>query len=258
MAPDTGVAGPRRSARIVVGLAGLAGLLGVWAAVAAGLPDLALPGPLRTATAVVELGRSGELVEQLGRTLLRTVLGSAFAVVIGVGAGVMCGLSTIIDEAVRPDRVLFAGIPSVVTVVIAMIWLGPGGPVVVIAVATAMFPQTMLAAREATRGVDRDLLEVGTVFGVPLRWRLRHLVLPATAPPVLAALTATLSNALRLVMMEELLAAPDGSGAGIATPRTYLDTPTVFAWAVVAVAFALTVDVVLFGPVRRRAIGWST
>ena len=83
-------------------------------------------------------------------------------------------------------------------------------------------------------------------------------MLPATAPPVLAALTATLSNALRLVMMEELLAAPDGSGAGIATPRTYLDTPTVFAWAVVAVAFALTVDVVLFGPVRRRAIGWST
>ena len=109
-----------------------------------------------------------------------------------------------------------------------------------------------------TRGVDRDLLEVGTVFGVPLRWRLRHLVLPATAPPVLAALTATLSNALRLVMMAELLAAPDGSGAGIATARTYLDTPTVFAWAVVAVAFALTVDVVLFGPVRRRAIGWST
>jgi NitT/TauT family transport system permease protein len=78
------------------------------------------------------------------------------------------------------------------------------------------------------------------------------------APPVLAAVAVTLSNALRLAMMAELLAAPDGSGASVATARIYLDTPTVFAWAIVAVAFALVVDWFVLGPVRRRAIAWAT
>lgn len=249
---------PSRAVHIAATVAGALTLLAVWAWAAAGMSDLVLPGPASTASALVELIRSGQLVDQLGRTLTRTTLGSILAVAIGVGCGVLCGLSTLADRFVAPLRILLTGLPPVVTVVIAMIWLGPSGPVVVLAVATAMFPQIMLATREATRVVDRDLLDMSTVFRVPLRWKLRHVVLPATAPPVLAALAATLSNALRLAMMAELLAAPDGSGASIATARTYLETPTVFAWAVVAVAFALTVDAVLLGPVRRRALVWAS
>lgn len=144
-----------------------------------------------------------------------------------------------------------------VTVVIAMIWLGPSGTVAVLAVAAAMFPHVLVTSREATRTVDRDLLEMSRLFQVPLRSRLRHVVLPAVAPPVLAAVAVTLFNALRLAMMAELLAAPNGSGASVAAARTYLDTPTVFAWAIVAVAFALVVDWLVLGPVRRRAINWA-
>lgn len=243
--------------RVAASLCGACALLGIWAWASAGLPDIVLPSPTRTFTAIIDLARSGELVGQLTRTLERTLLGSAIAVTLGIGFGVLCGLSVIADEFVRPARILLTGLPPVVTIVIAMIWLGPSGPVVVAAVATAMIPQIMLATREAVRVVDRDLVEMSKLFRVPLRWRLRHVIVPATAPPVLAAVAVALSNALRLAMMAELLAAPDGSGASIATARTYLETPTVFAWAVVAVLFALTVDALVLGPVRRKAIAWS-
>lgn len=255
-----GQAAARRVAfttRLAASLCGTGALLGIWAWASAGLPDPVLPSPARTGTALVDLARSGELVTQLTRTLGRTLVGSILAVTLGIACGVLCGLSSVADEVVRPVRILLTGLPPVVTVVIAMIWLGPSGPVVVLAVATAMVPQIMLATREATRVVDRDLLEMSRLFRVPLRWRLRHIVVPATAPPVLAAVAVALSNALRLAMMAELLAAPDGSGAGIATARTYLETPTVFAWAVVAVVFALAVDALVLGPVRKKAVAWS-
>lgn len=243
--------------RLAAGLCGAGSLLGIWAWASMGLPDIVLPSPLRTFAAIIDLASSGELVEQLARTLARTLLGSALAVALGIGFGVLCGLSTIADEFVRPARILLTGLPPVVMIVIAMIWLGPSGPVVVLTVATAMGPQIMLATREAVRVVDRDLLEMSRLFRVSLWWRLRHVIIPATAPPVLAAVAVTLSNALRLAMMAELLAAPDGSGASIATARTYLETPTVFAWAVVAVTFALTVDALVLGPVRRKVLAWS-
>jgi ABC-type nitrate/sulfonate/bicarbonate transport system permease component len=104
------------------------------------------------------------------------------------------------------------------------------------------------------RGAElRVLLEMSALFRVSMRWRLRHVVLPAVAPPVLASVAVTLSQALRLAMMAELLAAPDGAGAGVAAARSYLDTPTVLAWALIAV-FALVVDGLVLGPVRRRAL----
>lgn len=53
--------------------------------------------------------------------------------------------------------------------VIAMIWLGPSSPVVVLTVATAMGPQIMLATRESVRAMDRDLLEMSRLFRVSLR-----------------------------------------------------------------------------------------
>jgi ABC-type nitrate/sulfonate/bicarbonate transport system permease component len=92
------------------------------------------------------------------------------------------------------------------------------------------------------------------LFRVSMRWRLRHVVLPAVAPPVLASVAVTLSQALRSAMMAELLAAPDGAGAGVAAARSYLDSPTVLAWALIAVAFALVVDGLVLGAVRRRAL----
>lgn len=254
-APDQG---HPRAARRGAALLSLVLLLGAWAWAAHGLPAIVLPTPSRTGQALVELARSGELVEQLGRTLWRTVLGSALGIGLGIALGVAAGLSVVVDGLLQPLRVLLAGLPPVVTVVIAMIWLGPSGIIAVLAVVAAMFPHVLVTSREATRTVDRDLLEMSRLFRVPLRWRLRHVVLPAMAPPVLAAVAVTLSNALRLAMMAELLAAPDGSGASVAAARTYLDTPTVFAWAIVAVAFALVVDWLVLGPVRRRAIAWAT
>lgn len=255
--PGDAAAGSVSWTRRGAALVGVTVLVGAWFGVAAGLPPVVLPTPAETGSALVELAVGGELTEQLGRTLWRTAVGSAIGIGLGLVLGVAAGVSAAVDGLLQPLRIFLVGLPPVVTVVLAMIWLGPGGAVVVLAVVAAMFPHVLIASREATRVVDRDLLEMSRSFRVPAFWRLRHVVLPAVAPPVLAAIAVTLSNALRLAMMAELLAAPDGSGAGLATARTYLDTPTVFAWAAVAVTFALVVDWFVLGPVRRRAVAWS-
>lgn len=248
--------GPSR--RAVAAVLGAAVLLGTWSWAARGMAPIVLPGPSATGEALWALVRSGELAEQLGRTLVRIAVGGLLGVGIGIALGVAAGLSSVVDGLLQPVRVLLAGLPPVVTVVIAMIWLGPSGTVAVIAVVAAMLPQVLLTSREAVRAVDRDLLEMARSFDVGLGWTLRQVIVPAMAPPVLAAVAVTLSNALRLTMMAELLAAPDGTGASVAAARTYLDTPTVFAWALVAVGFALAVDWLLLGPVRRRALGWAS
>lgn len=231
-------------------------LIAAWAWAADGLPEVVLPSPWATLRVVGELAADGTLFTELGTTLLRVLLGAAIGVFTGVAAGAVSALSPVAAGALDPVRVLLTGVPPVVVVMMAMIWLGPGAAVVVLAVIAVMLPQALVATHDAVRRVDPGLTEMSRGFRVPWHWRARHVVLPSVAPPVVAAVAVTLSGGLRLGLMAEVLAAPDGIGAAVSTARGYLETARVFAWAGVAVLFAVAVDALVLRPVRRRTSAW--
>ncbi|MBV7246353.1 ABC transporter permease [Streptomyces sp. MW-W600-10] len=233
-------------------------LTGAWWWSADGLPAVVLPSPADTVRAIGALAADGTLFTDLGTTLTRVVLGTVTGVLLGVVIGALTTLSPVVSDAFAPVRVLLTGMPPVVVVMMLMIWLGPGTATVVLTVITVVLPQTLVATHDAVRGVDPELREMSRSFGVPLAWRVRHVILPAAAPPVVAATAVTLSGGLRLGLMAEVLAADSGIGASVATARGYLETATVFAWAVVAIAFAALIDLLVLRPVRKRSSAWLT
>ncbi|MET8827649.1 ABC transporter permease subunit [Streptomyces sp. NPDC004610] len=244
---------PRRAlAAVLTALA----LTGVWAWASAGLPEVVLPSPRDTLRELGELASDGTLFTALGTTLLRVLLGVSLGVAAGVLAGALSAGSPVVAGMLDPARVLLTGVPPVVTVMLAMIWLGPGGTVVVLAVVAVVLPQTLVATQDALRRVDPDLLEMSRGFRVPWHWRVRHVVLPSVVPPVVAAVAVTLAGGLRLGLMAEVLAAPDGVGAAVSQARGYLETAEVFAWAAAAVLFAVAVDALALRPLRRRTSTW--
>ncbi|MFJ7242884.1 ABC transporter permease [Streptomyces olivaceus] len=203
-----------------------------------------------------ELAADGTLFTELGTTLLRVLLGAGIGVLAGVVAGAASALSPTAAGALDPPRVLLTGVPPVVVVMMAMIWLGPGGTVVILAVVCVLLPQALVTTEDAVRRIDPGLTEMSRAFRVPWHWRVRHVVLPSVAPPVVAAVAVSLSGGLRLGLMAEVLAASDGVGAAVSTARGYLETAHVFAWAAVAVLFAIAVDTLVLRPVRRRTSAW--
>lgn len=76
------------------------------------------------------------------------------------------------------------------------------------------------------------------------------------ASPVLAAITVTVGQALRVSVMAELLASPDGVGALIARSRANLDTAQLFAWAGTFVVTVITVETLLLRPLSRYSLRW--
>ncbi|MFE4665835.1 ABC transporter permease [Streptomyces sp. NPDC056716] len=244
---------PRRA--LAAGLTTLV-LAGVWVWASEGLPEVVLPSPWATLRVMGELAADGTLFAELGTTLLRVLLGVGIGVAGGVVAGALSASSPVVAGALDPARVLLTGVPPVVVVMMAMIWLGPGGTVVVLAVVAVVLPQTLVATQDAVRRVDPDLLEMSRGFHVPWHWRVRHVVLPSVVPPVVAAVAVTLAGGLRLGLMAEVLAASDGVGAAVAQARGYLETAEVFAWAGAAVLFAIAVDALVLRPLRCRTSAW--
>ncbi|MFD7551058.1 ABC transporter permease [Streptomyces sp. NPDC059816] len=238
-------------------LTGTVALVALWHLWAARHPAVLVPSPAETTQALQRLTASGLLPTEIARSLGRTLLGSALALLIGTLWGLIGGTSALADGLSRPLRAVLLGIPPIVPVVMGMVWWGGGGEVPVFVATLVSVPVVAVAVAEAVRSLDADLLEMATAFRVPLLHRLRHLVLPALTAPLLASVALVTTTSLRTTIMSELLAAPDGVGAQIATARTNLATDEVFAWATVAVAVALLTEHLLVGPLRRRAHRWQ-
>ncbi|MEM7326532.1 MAG: ABC transporter permease subunit [Actinomycetota bacterium] len=224
-------------------LAALGGvtLIVLWAIVAGGQPTVLVPGPVTTVERLVELA-DGPLWSELARTIWRSARGAGLAVTAGIGIGLGTGSSPVLAALTRPARAVLTGIPPIITVVLVSLWVGIDGDGAPWVVALVTLPLVWLATAEAVRAIDPEMVEMAVGLHVPRWWRLTRLTIPAIAAPVAAAAAYVTATSLRLTIMAELLSGSDGVGARIARARTTLDTPEVFAWALVAITLALGLE----------------
>lgn len=245
--------------RSTVGTAiGVVLLLGAWAALARRQPELILPSPLRAWEALVALAQDGVVAKQLATTLWRAVTGVLIALVLGSVWGGFNGRFPWVLAVTQPALSSLMALPPVALVAVGMVWFGPGDAVARLVIAAVALPLIVVAVQEAIVNLDRDLLEMAQVFAMP-RWLvLRHLVIPGIASPVVAALSITLGQALRVTVMVELLAAANGVGAEVARSRANLSTANLFAWVILLVGVVLVIEVLILRPVTNWLLRWRT
>lgn len=235
---------------------GIGLLVGVWALVAQRHPELILPSPAQTWSALVGLVVDGEVLGELARTLGRAAVGIGLAMAVGAVWGTVNGRSSWAAAISRPALATLLALPPVVVVAVGLVWLGPGAAVTRMVIAIVALPLIVVAVQEAIANLDGDLLEMAAAFDMPRRRILRHIVVPGIASPVTAVLSVAVGQALRVAVMAELLASSDGIGAEIALARTNLETADLFAWAAVMVTVVILVEVVVLRPLTARATRW--
>ncbi|HRE02398.1 MAG TPA: hypothetical protein PLV68_13930, partial [Ilumatobacteraceae bacterium] len=103
---------------------GVVVIVAVWALAARGQPQLILPSPAETWTALVGLASDGDVASALAITLRRAVVGVAIGLVIGVVWGAANGWSRWTAAITQPALAALMAIPPVVLVALGMVWFG--------------------------------------------------------------------------------------------------------------------------------------
>ncbi len=254
--PPAEAGGVRRRSAVIATAVGVGLILGAWALLAQRQPELILPSPRQTWMALMELIASGTVVAELVRTLGRAAVGVGLALVVGGLWGTVNGRSAWVAAVSRPALSSLLALPPVIVVAVGLVWLGPGASVTRMVIAVVALPLIVVAVQEAIADLDRDLLEMASVFDMSRRRVLRHIVIPGIASPVTAVVSVVVGQALRVAVMAELLASSDGIGAEISLARTNLETADLFAWALVMVTVVISVEVLVLRPITARATRW--
>ena len=215
-----------------------------------------LPPPDDVAATLVTLAAQPDVWLVHARiTFVETVAGFLFALVAGVGGGVILGRVFWLEVAVRPLVVAFQVIPKVALIPLLVIWFGFGlTSKIVIAAILAFFP-IMLNVMLGVRSVEPGHREVMRSLDAS-RWQsFVTLDFPSTLPYVFAGMEVGIVFALIGAIVGEYLGGNEGLGYMVVVSLNALDAPQLFAVIVLLAALGSLLYFAVSG-LKRWLIPW--
>ena len=144
-------------------------------------------------------------------SLSRLLSGLAIAVVTGVGGGLVLGL-TRVRQVVSPIAEFLRAIPPVALIPAGIVTLGVGEMMKISIIASACVWPILLNTIDGAAGVETTLLETARSYGIRPFDRLRFVIVPAALPRIFAGVRTSLSLALVLMVVSEMVASTNGIG----------------------------------------------
>jgi NitT/TauT family transport system permease protein len=206
------------------------------------LDPLFVPAP--SAVLRVFGATAAETLPRLGDTLVKTLLGYALAVGVGVPAGLVLGSRPTAHAVAMPYVVALYGIPKILILPWIALIFGIGLSTAALSAAVfAIFPVVVLVAA-GTRDVDPTLVTVAVSMGASRAQVGRKVLLPAVLPSVLTAMRVAVVFAMLGALLAEMLAGNRGMGFQMQRMALAFRAPELFA--ATAIVSALSISVVLF------------
>ena len=161
--------------------------------------------------------------------------GFFLALFLGIVLAALAGRFRWIETLLWPFLVTIKTVPVASFVVICLIWLSAEKLSVFISFLIVL-PVVYGNVLEGIKSEDKLMLEVGTVFRMPLLRRLLYIHLPQLKPFIMSACATALGMAWKAGVAAEIIGTPDGSiGKQLFYSKIYLDTDDLLCWTVIIV-----------------------
>lgn len=228
----------------------------VWEIVSLFLGSRFVPGPGQTVSALVDLGKQGQIGSNLGVTLARVAGGFLAALAVGVVIGTVMGLYRRGEKALDLVVMVALTVPSLCYIIVGFLWMGLTERATVFAIGITTFPVIAVNVWSGVKSIDQRLVDMARVFGVPSRRRTLRVVLPQILPYVMAAARYGFGVAWKVTVFVELIGRSNGVGYQLNYAFQTFQMPDVFAWTLLFTVVMVAIELLLFKPLERRLFKW--
>jgi len=247
-----------RATALVLGVAvPLAGLIVLEIASRSGwVNPTFLPPPTTIFATFWGIIASGSFVAPLAQTLLLLFTGYSIGCVAAIALGVLMGSSQPVFNLFEPLTELLRPLPKPALLPALILFLGLGARMEITIVALGCFFPVLINTIQGVRAVEPTMINTARTFGHGPMAIWRRILLPASAPYILAGMRISLGLGLILVVTAEMIAGSGGLGDSIlSAQRTFLVKES-YAWLVVLALLGLLLTWV-FTWIEQRLAFWN-
>jgi len=218
--------------------------------------EIYLPAPTSVASAFPELVTEKNLFGNLAVTTSEFALGFALSTTLGIGVGLLIGLSRTADEFIAPFLAGLMAVPLVAIVPILTIWFGIGFSQKVVIVFLFGFFQMAYNTAAGVKATRPEHVLVARSLQASRARTIWHVVLPSATPPILAAVRLTAGTGLVGALFAEMLSSKAGLGNMLSAAVSLFRTADVFALVLFVSLWAIVVLWIVDVLERRIFLRW--
>jgi sulfonate transport system permease protein len=214
-----------------------------------------LPAPSKVIKTGFKLVTAGNLLNDLGVSLLRAFAGFAIGGAVGFGLGTLVGFSRVAEAAIDRSVQMIRAIPFLAGLPLVIVWLGVGEAEKIFLVALGVTFPIYINTTLGIRQVDPKLIELGRVQGLRPLELIRRIILPGALPSILTGVRYALATAWLALVVAETIGAQSGIGFLAMDAREFLRTDVIILTIVIYALIGVAADAVT-RLLERRLLAW--
>lgn len=240
--------------------------VGVWQLVTVLAEDPFFPPPASIGETMVDLWLSGPasqlwlseaVFDDVVPSLLRLLSGWAVAGIAGIVLGLMLGRSDKLHDYFSPTISFLRSIPPPALLPVFLVLFPIGTPMQLATIIFGVVWPVLLNTIDGAHTLDETVVETTRSMRLSKPRFLATVVLPAALPKIFAGLRVSLSLALILMVISELVGSTNGIGYQMISDQRDFAFTEMWAAIVLLGILGYVLNVLLLA-VQNRVIGWHT
>lgn len=170
------------------------------------------PKPLQIIETCIALIKTGELLEYIGDSSKRALIGFAIGGGVGFLLGLINGLSSTSEKLLDSSIQMIRNVPHLALIPLVILWFGIAEPAKLILISLGVFFPVYLNTFHGIRSIDPSLTEMGKVYNLNRFSMFWHVILPGALPSILVGVRFALGVMWLTLIVAETVAADSGIG----------------------------------------------
>ena len=215
-----------------------------------------MPSPADVVVAFWETSRTGQLPHDVAVSAARAFAGLLVGGSIGFLLGIANGVSKLSEQLTDTTLQMVRTVPHLAMIPLVILWFGIGEESKLFLTSLGVLFPVYLNTYHGVRNVDRDLIEMGRVYGMG-NWSLfRKVIFPGALPSIFIGLRYALGIMWLTLIVSESIAASSGIGYMANTAREFMMIDVVVLSLVIYALLGKLADVVARF-LERKALSWN-
>ena len=213
---------------------------------------LLLPNPVQVLRCLGAMMMTAAFWQTAAVTMLRILLGVAWAVGLGTVLAVLTARSRLLHSLIAPAMTAMQATPVACFTILVLIWVNRDYVPALICGMMGL-PIVWNNVSGGIRATDPQLLEMAKVYRLPKLHTLRRIWVPSVLPFFRMACSSALGLGWKAGIAAEVLTVPKRSiGRMISESKLYVLTEELFAWTLAIIVFSLLLQKLMQRLLRGR------
>lgn len=215
-----------------------------------------LPSPKQTLQELWILMQQATFYSALWGSVQRCLISFFVCFIVALLCAILGYLVPIAHRIMSPWVSIMRAVPTMSVILLTVLWLSSNqGPMFVAGLIS--FPILYASFYEALQGTSKALIDVSTVYKVPVTTQISKLYIPHMMPTIFMAIGSGIGLNFKVIIATEVLTQTyESIGIAMQQARIYLETAELLAWTISAIVISFIMEAIVRA-VRKIVIKWE-